>query len=197
MTPSTALSALSARFTPGSASHCVVGFFGEADTAAASRSRLLALGLPAAQVQVFHATPLDTAEPLSGHPTEAGSDAALKDMWVDGAIGGVAGAGLGALAELALVAADVSLFVASPLLAPLVMLGWGATVGATVGAVVGVEKKAGPLSALIRDAVAHGQTVLLAQTRNDAEREQARQVIRQATDDPRPTAGTAADGPAG
>ena len=55
----------------------------------------------------------------------------LTNMLVDGAIGtavGTAvGTGIGALAQLALVAANVTLFIASPLVAPLVMLGWGAT----------------------------------------------------------------------
>jgi hypothetical protein len=74
-----------------------------------------------------------------------------------------------ALATLARVAANVSPFVASPVLAPLAMLGWGAKVGTNVGAMVGAEKKSGPLSALIRDAVAQSRTVLLADTRTPQE----------------------------
>jgi len=62
---------------------------------------------------------------------------------VDAAIGTAVGSGLGVLAEVPLVAANVSLFVASPLLAPLVMLGWGASIGGTVGAIVGARRRTG------------------------------------------------------
>jgi hypothetical protein len=114
-------------------------------------------------------------------PPEAGNASALKDMLVDGAIGGAAGVGAGALTELALVATNVTLFVASPLLAPLALLGWGATIGATVGALVGIDKKEAPLSALIRDALAQGQVVLVADTQNPEETELASEVIQSAT----------------
>lgn len=60
------------------------------------------------------------------------SKSVLKDVLVDGAIGTAVGTGGGALAQLALVAANVSLFVASPLLAPLSMPGCAASLGGTV-----------------------------------------------------------------
>ena len=102
-----------------------------------------------------------------------GSNAVLKNMAVDAAIGTAVGTGLGALAEFALVAANVSLFVASPLPAPLVLLGWGASSGAMVGA----GKKDGPLSALVTDAIASGQVVLVAQTLSEAETATVQDVI--------------------
>lgn len=153
--------------------HHVSGFFahrGEAETALASLARR---GMPRDRMQIFkheEAPALD----------KAGSDSVLKNMAVDGAIGTAVGTGLGALAEFALVAANVSLFVASPLLAPLVMLGWGASLGATVGAMVGAGKKDGPLSALVTDAIASGQVVLVAQTLNESETVTARDVIQAA-----------------
>ncbi|MGQ0596918.1 hypothetical protein [Aquabacterium sp.] len=118
--------------------------------------------------------------PDSQKVPQAGSNAALKDMVVDGAIGGAVGVGLGALAEVALVAANVSLFIASPLLAPLVLLGWGATLGGTIGAMVGAEKKEAPLSALIRDAVASGQFVLVVEARTQPQAAIAREAMRDA-----------------
>ena len=44
--------------------------------------------------------------------------------------------------QVALVATNVSLFIASPLLAPLMMLGWGASIGGLLGATVGAVKSA-------------------------------------------------------
>jgi hypothetical protein len=105
----------------------------------------------------------------------------LTNVLVDGAIGTAVGTGIGGLAQLALVAANVSLFVASPLIAPLVMLGWGASLGAFVGAAAGantgVEPKKGWLSDLVRDAIASGQVVLVAETRTELETVAARDVI--------------------
>ena len=109
----------------------------------------------------------------------------LKDVLVDGAIGTAVGTGIGALAEVALVAANVTLFIASPLIAPLAMLGWGASLGAVIGAVVGTEKdsglkaakKDGKLAELISDAIASGQVVLVAVTRTEQETAMAREVI--------------------
>lgn len=63
------------------------------------------------------------------------SNARLKDMLVDVVIGTTVGAGIGGLAEVA--AANVSLFGASPLLASLVMLGSGASLGGLLGATAG------------------------------------------------------------
>lgn len=88
------------------------------------------------------------------------------------------------LAELALVATSVSLFVASPLVAPLVMLGWGGSVGGLVGASPGNdERKDGRLSDLVSDAIASGQVVLVAETRTEAETLLARNLIRDSVGD--------------
>lgn len=159
--------------------HCVAGFFGDLAPALATQAKLHVLGFSADQLQVFKR---DSGAwvPDSQKVPQAGSNAALKDMVVDGAIGGAVGVGLGALAEVALVAANVSLFIASPLLAPLVLLGWGATLGGTIGAMVGAEKKEAPLSALIRDAVASGQFVLVVEARTQPQAAIAREAMRDA-----------------
>ncbi len=53
----------------------------------------------------------------------------------------------------ALSAANLSLFVASPLLAPLTMLGWGASAGAIVGGAAGAQRNKGDVSDLVKDAL--------------------------------------------
>ena len=90
---------------------------------------------------------------------------------------------------MALVAANVSLFIASPLIAPLVMMGWGASLGGLIGAAAGAmkkeggdaapitEEKQGWLSSLIGDAIASGQFVLVAQTNTEQETAIAQEVI--------------------
>ncbi len=66
-------------------------------------------------------------------------------------------------------------------MAPLVMLGWGASLGglvdAAAGAQTGVKHKNGWLSDLVRDAIASGQVVLVAETLTEQETASAREVI--------------------
>lgn len=159
--------------------HYVSGFFATREEAQEARAELDARGLPPAQLQLY-----ETNSPVSD-PPKGDSNAVLKNVVVDGSIGTVVGTGLGALAQVALIAGNVSLFIASPLLAPLVMLGWGASVGGLVGASIGAtagekanpEGKEGWLSALVSDAISKGQFVLVAETRTPQQRATAREVI--------------------
>ncbi|MEI8396956.1 MAG: hypothetical protein WCF85_19695 [Rhodospirillaceae bacterium] len=157
--------------------HYISGFFANHEDAERTRSQLVEAGLPLDQLHIYK------NEPGSPGYSEAAatSDDALKDILVDGAIGTVVGSGLFALAELALVAGNVTLFIASPLIAPLVMLGWGASLGGLVGAAAAATDhaghKEGRLADLIRDAISSGQTVLLAETRTEHETAQAQDLI--------------------
>lgn len=101
----------------------------------------------------------------------------LKNVILDSAVGTTIGAGVGALGEIALVAANVSLFVASPLIAPLVMIGWGAVVGGFIGAANGISNHDRDFSDLLADAIAQGHVVLLVDAGTEDEVEVARAVI--------------------
>ena len=155
--------------------HHVSGFFSNRDDAEAARAVLIARGLPRERLHLFerNGAPSDLAP-------RAGSNTVLKNIIIDGAVGTAIGTGLGAIAELALVAANVSLFVASPLIAPLAMLGWGASLGGFIGAAVGAGNKEGGFPELIRDAIANGQVVLLAETCTEKETAIAQEVIKAA-----------------
>jgi hypothetical protein len=158
--------------------HHVSGFFAHRDAAESTLSRLLAGGLPRDRVQIF--TP-NSVPPVSPQ-AEKKSDDVLRDVLVDATIGTAVGTGLGALGEVALVAANVSLFIASPLIAPLMMLGWGASLGALIGAAAGATKgkghKHGWFSDLVHDAIMNGQVVLVAETRDEQETAAAREIIK-------------------
>ena len=156
--------------------HHVSGFFIHRDDAESTLSTLVEQGLPRERLQIF------TADSTSSSPAqEAKSDGVLKDVLVDGAIGTAVGTGIGALGSVALAATSVSLFIASPLLAPLALLGWGATIGGLIGAAAGTTEgdgnKQGWLSDLVSDAIANGHVVLVAETRTEQEMTTAREVI--------------------
>ena len=155
--------------------HHVSGFFAQRAEADSAVLTLVERGLPRERLQL-----LETDSALGTTPPQADSNEVLKDVVVDGAIGSAVGTGIGALAELALVAANVSLFVASPLIAPLAMLGWGASLGGLIGAAVGAGTKEGGFSALVRDAISSGQIVLVAETLTQRETAIAQEVIQAA-----------------
>lgn len=156
-------------------SHIVSGIYTTRAEAEAVLERLVERGVPRGEMYlVDHPALPETPKMTSDNET-------LKDIVVDGSIGAVVGTGIGVLAEVALVAANVTLFVASPLVAPLAMLGWGAALGGAVGAVVGAEKtekkKEGMFSELVLDVIKDGHVVLVANTWTDEEAAVVREVI--------------------
>jgi hypothetical protein len=160
--------------------HHVSGFYSHRQEAESVLASLVARGLPRNQVQIFANDSTAPAATAQGENNET-----LKDIVLDGAIGGGVGSGIAALAEVALMAANVTLFIASPLIAPLAVLGWGAVLGTVVGTATGVEmeredkaaKKDGKFASLISDAISSGQVVLVAETRTALETAMAREVI--------------------
>jgi hypothetical protein len=166
--------------------HHLAGFFANRDDARDACSALEQRGLPGAQLQIFSA---GSAAP--GAAPAANSKAVLHDVLTDGAIGSAVGTGVGALAQLALVSANVSLFVASPLVAPLALLGWGASLGGVIGATRGAMAESlapalqpdGWFSEMVRDAVASGQVVLLAEAHTAQEMAIAAEVIKASVGD--------------
>lgn len=156
--------------------HHVSGFFAEREQAQAALNSLLKLGLPSDRLHC-----LDAHEPKTETRTHPQSKEVLSDMLTDSAIGVAVGIGAGTLAELALTVTSVSLFVASPLIAPLALLGWGASLGGFLGAAIGAGKAKRSFAELIHDARASGHTVLLAETRSEEESSRAQQLMRQAT----------------
>lgn len=130
---------------------------------------LVAQGIASSEVRIFHQTP----EPV----TDAGSDEVLKDVLVDGGVGTLLGAGVGAVGTLAIVASGLTLFVASPVVAPLAMLGWFAGLGGIVGAAVGAGRRLSPFSDLVKDAVQAGNTVLVVHTHNPADQTRVRDIL--------------------
>jgi len=159
--------------------HYVSGIFAHRDQAEKAISELLAAGLPLVRVHLFDEDPMAPAH----HNATESSDAVLKDIIVDGVIGTVAGTGVGALLTVGMVAANVTLFVASPLVAPLAILGWSASIGGLVGAGVGAAEKAKPLSELIHDAIVSGSLVVVVETLSNKETKIAGKIFKEAVGD--------------
>lgn len=155
-------------------SQVVSGIYASRIEAETVRDHLLEHGLPLAQVDVVQRVRADdNNRPL------AEADNVLKNMLIDCTVGAVVGTGIFALGEAALAVANVTLFTASPLVAPLAMLGWGASLGAVVGATFGYSgvKKNGRLSDVVLHAIRSGHVTVIARTRTEEESKLASGVI--------------------
>jgi hypothetical protein len=161
--------------------HHVSGIFQRHAEAATALLQLKEKGLPLRRMQIYEE---NISVPKA--TTQGKSNEVLKSMFVKGIIGTVVGAGLGALAQIALVSPNLTLFFASPLVAPISMLGWGASLGAIIGAIIGAIKsdkshpneKGAWFSDLVGDAVVNDQVVLVVETRSQKETELAGEVMR-------------------
>lgn len=158
--------------------HYVSGFFAHRDQAEKAIVDLVSAGLPLARIHLFDK---DSRPPI--HTAAESSDSVLKDIMVDGAIGTAVGTGIGALLSVGMAAASVTLFVASPIIGPLVMLGWGASLGGLVGASVGAAQKARPLSDLVHDAITSGSLVVIVETLSSDETSSAANIFKEAVGD--------------
>jgi len=158
--------------------HYLSGFFEYHDQAKDVFNKLAAQGLPVEHMRIY-----SKSAPLPLHESTESSNEVLKDVLVDGTIGTAVGTGIGALIQVALIASNVTLFVASPLIAPLVLLGWGAGIGGVVGASIGAADTTRPLSALVEDAIKNGQFVLVVETRSAEETDIAQKIFKEAIGD--------------
>lgn len=168
---------VAAPLTEPGRSHKVSAIYPTLEEAERVRQHLIEAGIAASDVALLQNLPLP--------PDEGGNDEVLKDMLVDGAIGTAVGTGVGAIGTAMLWAGGVTLFVASPVVAPLAMLGWFAGLGGLAGAVAGAagqnnkKGKEGKFSELVMDAITSGNVVLLVRTHGETDRALAKDIITQ------------------
>jgi hypothetical protein len=146
-----------------------------ADVAAAQhvRATLLRNGFAADAIEIRQHLDADA----DAHAPTDSSDDVIKEVLVDSAIGAALGAGIGAIGTVVLITTSVTLFVASPLIAPLALMGNLATVGGLLGGAFGAADKETPFSAVVTEALAAGNVMLLVKTHNADENTLAKKLI--------------------
>lgn len=155
-------------------SHHISAIYPSRAEAEGMRCRLIDEGVAGGDIDIQQGAVNATDLPS---PAPAGSNDILKEMLVKAVIGTVAGTGLGAVGMVALWYWGGTLFTASPLVAPLAMLGWFASVGGLVGAVVGAMRHGNWLTTFVHDAVDTGNTTLTARTRDARETARVKALI--------------------
>lgn len=144
--------------------HKIAGIYTSQSVAEGTRNHLIERGFLLEQINI-----LLPKESSADNKIEPEGNEVLKEVVRDGIIGTAVGGGVGVLGVAAMVAANVSLFLASPLLGPLTIIGWGASVGAIAGASAGAGVKEGRFADIVKDAVNSGRTVLIAHASTEAE----------------------------
>lgn len=156
--------------------HHISGFFSHRDQAEAAYSRLVTQGIHKDQLTLRHA---DFASDQSYANNES-SNYVLKTIIIHIVFGVVIGSMVGMLVELALIASNINLFVASPLIGPVVLIGWGASLGGFIGAVIGAMKKNQALTQMTEEAILHRQFALVVETHDRKQTSTAKSVIKDA-----------------
>lgn len=158
--------------------HCVSGFFVKQEEAESALAELVHRGIPTQQLALYVQDPQDLQAAASTH-----SPSVLKNTRINPGAGAAIGSGIGDAGDVALATHSVTLFVASPLIAPLAMMGWRASLGAGVGTVAGAicfNKPDGKLADLVADAIQSGQVVLMVTTRTEQQTSVAIDIIQSA-----------------
>jgi hypothetical protein len=161
--------------------HRVYGIYAQRHDAEAVWKTLTEAGFGHNQIELLERKEqLET--PAKEQMVKPDSDEVRNDILVDSAIGTAIGAGAGAIGEALLASANISLFIASPIISTLMMIGWGASAGAIVGVAAGAgDETRKDFERLVKDAVDNGYYVLIVKAMNEAQTKTARQLIGDST----------------
>jgi hypothetical protein len=101
--------------------------------------------------------------------TGAVRDAVTRDAAAGGAVGAATAGATAAIAP--------ALFISAPVVAPFIILGYGAVIGATAGAIHGLRLRDNLFSDMVKDALMAGYHVVVLHAANETARRQADSVI--------------------
>ena len=122
-------------------------------------------------------TRLDPGSPEPGRAIEPEQAATRNRFIVDMLAGGAIGTAAGAAGAGALAIGLPSLFVAAPVVGPLMVAGYAGTLGATAGAIKAFRIKEGLLADMAKDALDRGFHLVIVHSRDDETRDRAEEVI--------------------
>ena len=152
--------------------HKVAAIYGDAEQADAAVA-----ALRKADVGDVRITHLDPESPDPGRGIEPEQLATRNRFIIDMLAGGGIGTAVGAAGAGAIAVALPSLFVAVPVLGPLTVAGYGATLGAAGGAIKAFRVKEGLLADMVKDALDRGFHALIVHSRDVETRERAEKVV--------------------
>lgn len=152
--------------------HKVAGIFATLQDIQTARDLLIARGMSPDQIKLV--VPEDK---MVDKKIEPDGDGVAKEVVKDAVIGSVIGGGVGATGAAAMAVAGITIFAATPVLAPLALLGWGAMVGAFIGGGTGAGIQEDQFASMVKDVTNDGKFVLIVHTVTDNEFNLAQSVL--------------------
>ncbi|MFO8003836.1 hypothetical protein [Thioalkalivibrio sp.] len=157
--------------------HELAGIYADKDAAQKAYQAFIEAGFDASEVRLI--TPDQAPEDSDAvsqdiEPESGGTrDQIVKDTVAGTAAGGTAGAvGAGAIGLMA-----PMLFAAAPVVAPLIVMGYGAAIGGMAGAITGLHVEKTRLAGIVEDALKGGFWVVLVHGRDEAAYRKASEVM--------------------
>lgn len=105
------------------------------------------------------------------------AEATRDTITKDAAVGTAAGTATGAVTAGTIALVSASLFISAPVVAPLMVLGYGSLIGGIVGALRGMNLHEGQLAGLVKDALDAGYYAVIVHAVDEKSSERAQEVI--------------------
>lgn len=152
--------------------HKVAAIYLDAESAEMAIAALHEAGFDASAVLHLDSNSTDVQQAIEPEQT-ATRNHFIQDILVGSGIGTAIGAvGAGALAVVL-----PTLFVSAPVVGPLMVAGYGTTLGATAGAIKAFKVREGLLAGMVRDAIKQGFHVVLVHSADDETNARAEAII--------------------
>lgn len=153
-------------------SHKIAAIYPDASSIMSAKAALEKADLGDVKIRELDASTLDPEPGIE--PEQKGTrNRFIHDILAGGAVGTAAGAaGAGAAAVLL-----PSLFVSAPVVTPLIVIGYGATLGGGAGAIKSMKVKEDMLAGMVEDAIGEGFHVLVVHVPDKETRGRAEAVI--------------------
>ncbi len=161
---------------PKNSGHRVSALYPNLVAAKQVRKNLLASGFAEQAIRIRHKASASASVQASQDDL---SDDVINEVVADSAIGAAVGAGIGAIGTVILIASSETLFIASPLIAPLALIGHLAAVGGLLGGTLGAADKTHKYSDVVEEAIRAGNVLLQVHTYSPTEIVRAKEIIQE------------------
>lgn len=157
--------------------HELAGIYADREAAEKAREAFLGAGFDADEVRLVSPEKASEDDDSVSRDIEPESGGTRDQIVKDTAVGTAAGGGIGAVGAGAIGLMAPALFAAAPVVAPLIVMGYGAAIGGMGGAITGLHIEKTRLASIVQDALKGGFFVVLVHSRDKEAYGKAREVM--------------------
>jgi hypothetical protein len=157
--------------------HELAGIYADNDAAQKAYEAFIEAGFDASEVRLITPDQAPEDSDAVSQDIEPESGGTRDQIAKDTAIGTAAGVGAGAVGAGAIGLMAPMLFASAPVVAPLIVMGYGAAVGGMGGAITGLHIEKTRLASMVRDALKGGFCIVLVHGRDEAAYRKASEVM--------------------